>query len=70
MSVNRIRCRGRPVRWYRPSRNPDTNGMTADDTRTGDESEPASKTRRYVRTANLVVRFIVNVVKLVVMLTA
>ncbi|WP_281275325.1 hypothetical protein [Halorussus ruber] len=44
--------------------------MTADDTRTDDESEPASKTRRYLRTANLVVRFIVNVVKLVVMLTA
>lgn len=34
-----------------------------------DESEPASNTGRYLRYANLVVRFMVNVVKLVVMLT-
>lgn len=48
---------------------PASDGMTADDTQTDDESEPASKTRRYLQIANLVVRFIVNVVKLVVMLT-
>jgi hypothetical protein len=36
--------------------------MTVDDTRTDDESEPASKTRRYLQTANLVVKFIANVV--------
>jgi hypothetical protein len=42
--------------------------MTESDERTDDESEPDSKTVRYLRTANLVVRFITNVVKLVVML--
>ena len=43
--------------------------MTADENQTDDESEPDSKTVRYLRTANLVVRFIANVVKLVVMLS-
>lgn len=43
--------------------------MTADDTRTDDESEPTSKTRRYLQLANLVARFIVNVVELAVTLT-
>jgi hypothetical protein len=44
--------------------------MSSKDARTDDESEPATKTSRYLRTANLVVRFITNVVKLLVMLTS
>jgi hypothetical protein len=43
--------------------------MTETDTQTDDESEPDSKTIRYLQKANLVIRFTINVVKLVVMLT-
>lgn len=43
--------------------------MTESDTKADDESEPDSKRVRYLRTANLVVRFIANIVKLVVILS-
>lgn len=44
--------------------------MASNDGRTDDESEPAPKTSRYLRIANLVVRFVKNVVKLAIMLAS
>lgn len=44
--------------------------MSANDTEDDDETEPTPNRRRYLRIANLVVRFLTNVVKLVLTLAA
>ncbi|WP_168215850.1 hypothetical protein [Halorussus ruber] len=62
--------KGRGIRLVPPVKLRQRLEMSSKDARTDDESEPATKTSRYLRIANLVVRFITNVVKLLIMLTS